>query len=56
VLQLFPQKRFVEQSSIILKRLKGGTFIKAHKEFVIEGLGGENYINRIKNLEKLKNF
>ena len=41
---------------IILKRLKGGTFIKAQKEFVIEGLGGENYINRIKNLEKLRNF
>ena len=30
--------------------------IKAYKEFVIEGLGGENYINRVKNLEKLRNF
>ncbi len=41
---------------IILKRIKGGTLIKATKEFVIDGLGGENYINRIKNLEKLKNL
>jgi len=41
---------------IILKRLKGGTLVKTSKEFVIEGLGGENYINRLKNLEKLRNF
>lgn len=38
---------------IIIKRTIGGKMLKAGKDYVIKCLGGENSINRYKNLEKI---